>query len=136
MNSLYNDCIFENHLPIILAGLGGFMMISFFGTVRFGNKLSIVVFLFFPVLMIDSLIVCSAVILVGALVYTKSFKFYQDIKRSSKPERRKKEWMQIRTIHPYGIRFGPLFAVRTIHLFHFYLFCTNLAISALTLVPD
>jgi len=139
LNTLFNDCIINAHLPIVLGGFGVFVVITFFGTVRFSEQLAPVVFVYFPTLMVELGVTSGVILKTGGMLFQESQKFYlqilglrfKNIHKNSMAIMRR----EIFSLRPFGVRIGHVQSIRNHHGLNFYLFCTNVAISSLTLVP-
>lgn len=134
LNNHFNESMLAIWPSFIIFGFGSFLVIGYFGCIRFPTKLSILEYLTFPTITIDVSIVLTLLFVLLSNVHTKSTKNAAQLIRLSGKKNKYTRKICSR-LNAFGVKIMPLKMVRSYYMFHFYNFIFSLIISVLIQFP-
>lgn len=140
LNQLLNSYINSSHMTIKIPAMTGFLMVyvilGFFGTIRFIGKLPIESYIIFPVITNNCVTIMVLVLLPAAILNKLSKVVAQKIRSSSPFVVNKLIKREMKALREFGIRLGVLKRIKFGNIAAFLFSISNYTLSLLVAFPE
>ncbi|OXA44687.1 hypothetical protein Fcan01_20683 [Folsomia candida] len=132
----YNYASVQLLTPVISVFIPvGISVSCFFAVIRFHSFLPIFEYLPFPVLSNNGMVVLLVTLLPATAIYEGSIKLCQKIRTEGNMSMNKVLRKRVATLHPFGVRIGPIGKIRKIAILLMYHFIANNIFTLLVTFP-
>ncbi len=138
LTNYFNHCFIFILIPFLICWIPSSIAITtFFSAIRFYKFLPFFEYFPFPTLFNNMLVVLTVTMVPAASVFDNSDKLYRYMKNEARISGRKKILRkELASLHPFGIKMGPIKMVKKIAILMTYYLISNNVFTLLVTFPE